>query len=263
LIPGIDLGSVLHTIYLLTHHSPSLGALGRHALGGRNWEGFSPDPYLTGVAAGLTVQGLQSNGVQACAKHFIANEQETQRTNTTHQDGSLVNAISSNVDDRTLHELYLWPFYDTVKAGTASVMCSYQRFNQTYACENPALLNGILKEELGFRGYVMSDWFATHSASNAANAGLDLEMPGEMPDLAELPPQPQFFGRLLAEAVANGTLTIDRLDDMIVRIMTSYYVLNQDTPDYPAVDPSIQSLLAVTNYGLGPAKKVLEQYGIP
>lgn len=218
---------------------------------------------MAGIAAGLTVQGLQSNGVQATSKHLIANEQETQRTNTTRQDGTHINAISSNIDDRTLHELYLWPFYDAVKAGTASVMCSYQRLNQTYTCENPALLNGILKGELGFRGYVMSDWFATHAAADAANAGLDLEMPGAMPEIADRAPDPFFFGRLLADGVANGTLTIDRLDDMIARIMTGYYLLGQDTPDYPTVDPSTESLLAVTAYGLGPAKKALAQAGIP
>lgn len=201
--------------------------------------------------------------MQATSKHLIANEQETQRTNTTREDGTPVNAISSNIDDRTLHELYLWPFYDEVKAGVASVMCSYQRLNQTYACENPALLNGILKEELGFRGYVLSNWFATHAAASAANAGLNHEMPEAMPDLAELPPQPQFFGRLLAEDVANGTVIINRLDNIITRIITGYYVLDQAIPDYPAVDPSIQILLAVTNHGLGAAKKVLQQYGIP
>ena len=91
------------------------------------------------------------------------------------EDGSVVEGISSNIDDRTLHELYLWPFADAVKAGTTSIMCSYNRLNMTYTCEHPHLLNGILREELGFRGFVISDWFATHSTAEAANAGLDME----------------------------------------------------------------------------------------
>lgn len=104
-----------------------------------------------------TIIGMQEAGTQTSSKHFIGNEQETQRSNTFTQNGTEINAVSANIDDRTLHELYLWPFADAVKAGTASIMCSYNRFNQTYACENDPLLNGILKKELGFQGYVVSD----------------------------------------------------------------------------------------------------------
>ncbi|KAF7588621.1 hypothetical protein BBP40_005459 [Aspergillus hancockii] len=190
-------------------------------------------------AATGKASGLQSNGLQTCAKYFLANEQETQRSNTTIGKGTQINAISSNVDDRTLHELYMWPFYDAVGVGTAAIMCSYQRLNQTYSCENQALLDNLLKGELGFRGYVISDWFATHST------------------------YPYFFGRRLHEVVGNGTVSLDRLDDMIIRIMTAYYLLGQDDPEYPTLDPSVQSLLAVTAYGLGPAKQLLQQYGLP
>lgn len=107
--------------------APVAGPLGRSAYAGRNWEGFSPDPYLTGVAMEETINGLQSNGLQACAKHWIGNEQETQR-NPTYSgpggfSGDLVQeSISSNIDDRTMHELYMWPFANAVKAGVASVM---------------------------------------------------------------------------------------------------------------------------------------------
>lgn len=80
-----------------------------------------------------TIKGIQDVGVQACAKHFIGNEQETQRSNTVLDDGTNVDAVSANIDDRTMHELYLWPFADAVKSGVASVMCSYNRVNQTYA----------------------------------------------------------------------------------------------------------------------------------
>ncbi|CAI0642192.1 unnamed protein product [Colletotrichum noveboracense] len=122
---------------------PSSGPLGRHALGGRNWEGFSVDPYLSGVAMEQTVLGIQSMGVQTCSKHFLANEQELQRTYTI-VDGKRVEGISSNVGDRAIRELYAWPFYNAIKAGTTSIMCSYNRVNGTYVCENEYLLKTVL-----------------------------------------------------------------------------------------------------------------------
>lgn len=100
---------------------PVAGPLGRAALGGRNWEGFSPDPYLTGDLFTETIQGIQDGGVQASAKHFIGNEQETQRNPTVNAENKTIESVSSNIDDRTLHELYLWPFAQAVKAGVASV----------------------------------------------------------------------------------------------------------------------------------------------
>ena len=114
---------------------------------------------------------MQSVGAQACAKHFIGNEQETQRNPSTTPNGKTVEAISSNIDDRTMHELYLWPFADAVRAGVSAIMCGYNRVNQTYSCENSKLLNGLLKEELDFQGYVMSDWQATHSGLKSIHAG--------------------------------------------------------------------------------------------
>jgi len=138
---------------------PVAGPLGRNALGGRNWEGFSPDPYLTGVAMERTITAMQSTGLQACAKHFIANEQETQRNPSPGSNGTTIESVSSNLDDRTMHELYLWPFADAVRAGVASVMCSYNRINGSYGCQNSKNINGLLKGELGFQGYVMSGNF--------------------------------------------------------------------------------------------------------
>lgn len=223
---------------------PVSGPLGRHPLGGRNWEGFSPEPYLTGFAMDATVRGHQDAGVQACSKHYIGNEQETQRSNTV-IDGTDVEGVSSNIDDRTLHELYLWPFADSVRAGTLSIMCSYNRLNLTYACENDKALNQILRSELGFQGYVMSDWFATHSGLSSIEAGLDMTMPGPLDqDTARAlgfstPPSeiPSYFGGNITAAVNNGSLAESRLDDMVRRIMTPYYYLSQDQ-DFPTVDPS-------------------------
>jgi beta-glucosidase len=155
---------------------PVVGPLGRSPFGGRNWEGFSPDAYLSGVLVEESVKGIQEQGVQACTKHFILNEQESQR-NPSYVDGVRVEAVSSNVDDKTMHETYLWPFANAVRAGSASVMCSYQRINGSYGCQNSNALNNLLKEELGFQGYVMSDWGGTRSGIPAILAGLDMNMP--------------------------------------------------------------------------------------
>jgi beta-glucosidase len=91
---------------------PSTGPLGKIATGGRNWEGFGVDPYLAGIAMKETIEGMQEAGVQACAKHWIGNEQELRRE-----------SMSVTIPDRVMHELYAWPFYDAVKANVASVMC--------------------------------------------------------------------------------------------------------------------------------------------
>lgn len=191
-----------------------------------------------------TIRSAQAVGVQSCAKHFIGNEQETHRTNEE-IDGVDVAAVSANIDDRTLHELYLWPFADAVKAGVASLMCSYNRVNMTYSCENFPLLENILREELGFEGYVMSDWFATHSGVYAINSGLDLNMPGF---LSETDFTHSYFGSNVVSGVKNGSISEDRLNQMIRRVLTPYFYFNQDT-DYPEIDPSSYAVTAAT-YGL-------------
>ncbi|KAJ8109444.1 hypothetical protein ONZ43_g6133 [Nemania bipapillata] len=217
--------------------------MGRHARGGRTYEGFGPDPYLAGIAMNASVMGIQSTGVQACSKHLAANEQETQRTSTT-SGGRVIEAISSNVDDRTLHELYLWPFANAVKAGTSTVMCSYNRVNGNYSCANSDLLTTFLKDELAFSGYVLSDWYATHGTEDSANAGLDIEMPGNVSALAG----PAYFGDALLEAVNGGLVPEERLDDMATRVLAPYFRLGQDQ-DFPTVDPSSGPVFLVYQYG--------------
>lgn len=218
--------------------------MGRHARGGRNWEGFGPDPYLAGVSMNASVSGIQSTGVQACSKHLVANEQELRRTSSTANDGTETEAISSNVDDRTLHELYLWPFANAVKAGTSAVMCAYNRVNGNYSCGNSDLLTTFLKEELAFPGYIVSDWYATHGTETFANAGLDMEMPGNVSALAG----PAYFGDLLLEAINNGIVSEERLDEMAKRVMTPYFRLDQDQR-YPTVDNSNGAVILTYEYG--------------
>ncbi|KAF4814308.1 putative beta-glucosidase E [Colletotrichum tropicale] len=201
---------------------PCVGPLGRLPAGGRNWEGFGSDPYLQGIAAAQTIKGIQEEGVIATIKHFVANEQEHFRQSW---EWGLPNAISSNIDDRTLHELYVWPFLDAVKAGVASVMCSYNQVNNSYACGNSKLLNGILKDEMGFQGFVQSDWLAQRSGVGSALAGLDMSMPGDGLFWAD---GKSLWGSELTKAVLNGSVPIDRLDDMVVRIVASWYQMGQD-----------------------------------
>src|SRR5437763_160559 len=124
----------------------------RLPINGRNFEYLSEDPFLAGQGASALVQGIQSNPVIATVKHYILNSQETNRMTD-----------SSDIDDRTIHEIYVPPYEAAVEQGHAgSVMCSYNRINGTYACENPYTLNKILKGQLGFDGFVMSDWNGTH-----------------------------------------------------------------------------------------------------
>ncbi|KAK1726389.1 hypothetical protein CaCOL14_004866 [Colletotrichum acutatum] len=225
------------------HLGPSSGPLGRHAVGGRNWEGFGPDPYLAGVAMNASVIGIQSVGVQACSKHFIGNEQETQRTSTISDNGTTIEAISSDIDGRTLHELYLWPFANAIKAGTASIMCSYNRVNGNYSCANSETIS-ILKDELAFPGYVVSDWYATHETLSSANSGLDLEMPGNVSAAAGA----SYFGDSLLEAVNSGLVSADRLGDMATRVLTPYFLLGQDKK-FPPTDPSSGAAFLRYQYG--------------
>jgi len=168
----------------------------RSPAAGRNFESFGEDPFLSAELAAADVIGMQSQKVVATAKHFVGNEQETNRME-----------VDSRIDERTLHELYYAPFEAAVGAGAGAVMCSYNRLNGTYACENSASL-ADLKVGMGFAGFVMSDWGATHSTVAAANAGLDMEMPAG-----------DYFGSQLRDAISAGTVSQARLDDMVTRIL--------------------------------------------
>ncbi|KAK0375432.1 beta-glucosidase [Colletotrichum limetticola] len=221
---GHYLGGEFRTKGVNVALGPAVGPLGRIARGGRNWEVFSNDPYLCGSLAAETITGIQGQGVMVSVKHFIGNEQETNRSPLEGSEPP-VEAVSSNIDDKTLHELYLWPFQDAMKAGAANVMCSYNRVNNSYACANSKLLNGVLKTELGFQGFTVSDWDAQHSGVASALAGLDMAMPGSV-----------YWGANLTTAIQNGSVPESRLDDMATRIVASWYYLSQNE-GYP--DPGI------------------------
>jgi beta-glucosidase len=206
---------------------PVAGPLGRMPAAGRNWEGFSPDPVLTGIGMMESVKGIQDAGTIACAKHYIGNEQEHFRQVGEAQGYGfdISETLSSNIDDKTMHELYLWPFADAVRAGVGSVMCSYQQVNNSYGCQNSKLLNDLLKNELGFQGFVMSDWQAQHTGAASAVAGLDMTMPGD----TVFNSGRSFFGPNLTLAVLNGTVPAYRVDDMAMRIMAAMFKVGKTT----------------------------------
>ncbi|KAJ5692142.1 beta-glucosidase A [Penicillium macrosclerotiorum] len=213
---------------------PVSGPLGRTPEGGRNWEGFSPDPVLSGIAMAETIKGIQDTGVIASAKHYIGNEQEHFRqVGESAGHGYIISdALSSNIDDRTFHELYLWPFADAVRAGVGSVLCSYTQINNSYGCQNSQTLNKHLKSELGFQGFVVSDWQAHHSGVSSALAGLDMSMPGDTVFDTGL----SFWGSNLTIAVLNGTVPEWRLDDMAMRIMAAYFKVGNTIENQPDVN---------------------------
>lgn len=203
---------------------PVCGPLGRSPAAGRNWEGASPDPVLTGAAVAESVKGIQDAGVIACVKHFIGYEQEHFR--------SAPDAYSSNIDDVTMHELYMWSFAEAIRAGAGSVMCSYNQINNSYACQNSKTLNGLLKGELDFQGFVISDWSAQLTGVASAMAGLDMTMPGDTAfDSGE-----SFWGGNLTLAVLNGTVPEWRLDDMAMRIMAAYFKVGRTIENQPPVN---------------------------
>ena len=171
----------------------------RHPLGGRHFESFSEDPFLTGKIATEYVQGVQSQDVAACLKHFIGNDTEYER-----------HLVSSNIDEKTLREIYLLPFEMGIKDGNAQVvMSAYNKLNNIYCSSHKELLIDILKDEWGFDGYVVSDWGAALETEENANGGLDLEMPG--PGHA--------WGDKLYAAVTEGKVEEELINDKVRRIL--------------------------------------------
>ncbi|KAK1995839.1 glycosyl hydrolase family 3 N terminal domain-containing protein [Colletotrichum falcatum] len=206
---------------------PSVGPIGRKPKGGRNWEGFGSDPVLQGVAGAMTIRGVQEQGVIATIKHLIGNEQEMFRMYNPLQQG-----YSSNIDDRTLHELYLWPFADGIREGVGAVMTAYNAVNGSACSQNSYLINGILKDELGFQGFVMSDWLSHMSGVGSALAGLDFNAPGDQ----QVPLTGfSYWAYDLTRSVLNGSVPVARMNDMATRVLAAWYQMGQDE-GFPALN---------------------------
>lgn len=256
---------------------PTSQPMGRSPWGGRQGEAFGVDSYLNGVVMGLAVQGASDAGIVAGGKHYILNEQETNRqgssggggmggggggfgggpgssssnstttgstatgsamasgtasaggsaptgssnSTTTTTTTASSDSYSSNADDKTLHETYLFPFYNGVKAGLGTIMCAMNRVNSTYSCENSVLLQTFLKTELGFPGYVNPDVSSQKTALGSANGGLDQ---GSSSTWSE---------STMATLLSNGSLTQERFDDMVVRNTIAYFKAGMDDRKQP------------------------------
>lgn len=205
---------------------------------GRNFEYFSEDPYVAGELGASFVKGVQSQKVGTSVKHFAANNQEFRR-----------GTISSEVDERTLREIYL-PAFETIvkKAKPWTLMCSYNKINGVYASENEKLLTDILRKEWGFEGFVMSDWGAVNKRTDGLEAGLDLEMPSSK----------GITDKQLVEAVEKGILSEEVLDVAVERILNIIFaytdskrevVYNKEKGHELAVKVAEESAILLKNKG--------------
>lgn len=222
----------------------------RTPIAGRNFECYSEDPFLSGMLAAAYINGIQSQGVGACIKHFVANDQEFERT-----------SISSDVDERPLREIYLEPFRLAIRAAKPwAVMSAYNRINGTYACKNDHTLKEILKDEWGFEGIVMSDWSGTYDEAVPAG-GLDLEMPG---------PARWMAPEVVKKALENGSLTESGLNDKVRRLLGVLEKAGafenpilqperaEDRPEHRAVmrEAAREAIVLLKNEGVLPLKNV-------
>jgi beta-glucosidase len=178
--------------------------IARNPLNGRNFEYAGEDPYLAGQTGVAVIQGIQSQHVVATVKHYALNDQETNRMTD-----------SSDADERTMQEIHLPAYEAAVRQGhVGSVMCAYNKVDGVYSCEQPYLLNTVLKKQFGFTGWVMSDWGGTHSTVKAALAGLDQE---------QTIGSGTYFAAALKTAVLQHKVPMRRINDMVLRLMRSLF----------------------------------------
>ena len=192
--------------------------LTREPRNGRNFEYAGEDPLLAGTMTGNLMKGVQSQKVMGDIKHYALNDQETGR-----------NVLNALLDKKSMRESDLLAFQIAIGiAQPAAVMCSYNKINGDFACENDYTLNQVLKKDWGFKGWVLSDWDGTHSTVKAALNGLDQEQPGS-----------NYFGDGLKQAIAEGQVPQSRLDDMVHRILRSMFAVGvvDDPPVDAVVDP--------------------------
>lgn len=224
---SVGLGSEMRAKGIQISNAPTAQPLGRSPYGGRNGETYGPDSYLNGIMFGSASSGIGAAGVLPAGKHFLLNEQETNRKGTNAggktSAGTLAEAYSAVADDKTLHETYLAPFMEAIHNGLGGVMCGMNQVNATYSCENQRLLAGYLKSELGFPGLVYGDVGAQKTGINSANAGLDYGSSSYWSNTS------------MQAGLTNGSLTMDRLDDMAIRNIIGWYKHNQNAADFPSL----------------------------
>lgn len=200
----------------------------RSVTNGRNFECYSEDPELAAALTTAYVHGLQAKGVAATVKHFAGNESEIERT-----------TVNSEVDERSLREIYLRPFEAAVKDGGAwGIMSSYNKLNGTYTAENRWLLTKVLREDWGYDGIVMSDWFGSRTTAPTVNAGLDLEMPGPTRDRG-----PKLVAAVEAGEVSRDTVRTRALN--MLRLMERVGALRDTRPFAERADdrPATRALI--------------------
>ena len=221
---GKVIGSEMRAYGLNVNLGGNENLIGREPRDGRTFETKGEDPMLAGRITAAHIRGTQDQFVIGGMKHFAFNDQETGRT-----------FAGVEIDERAGRESDLLAFEIALKeSNVQSVMCSYNLVNGIYACENPHLLNDILKGDWNFQGFVMSDWWATHSTAAAALAGLDQEQPDN-----------QFFSAL-PQAIANGEVPQSRLDNMVHRILRAMYQagLFDHPPDLHTIDSATDESMA-------------------
>ena len=246
---GEVIGAEMHNLALHEFEAPGMN-LARLPILGRNFEYFGEDPFVAGTMSIAEIKAIQSKGLIAMAKHFVGNEQETNRF-----------TIRETVDRQVLRELYLLPFEMSVKDGkVASIMCAYNYVNGSASCENKEILTDILRNDWGFTGYVQSDFYATKTTLGPMKAGMDFMMPT---------PQ-QWALSALKPALAAGTINVGQIDKALERRYTQMFKYGifdrpiQQTPiDFAsngklARDIGAQSAVLLQNNGVLPFKNTVQ-----
>lgn len=231
---GYEYGALIGRELRAQGYNMSLGGgvnLAREPRNGRTFEYMGEDPILAGTMVGQVIKGLQAQHVIGDIKHYALNDQESGR-----------NSVNVNIDQRSMRETDLLAFEIGIRdSDAAAVMCSYNRVNGDYACENKYLLIDVLKHDWNFKGFVLSDWGGTHSAAKASAAGLDHEEPAEI-----------FYGDAYKKAVESGTIPVAELDDHVRRIVRAMFATGVID------DPPQKGVVDVVG-GLETARKIAEQ----
>ena len=229
-----DYGALIATELRDQGYNMSLGGgtnLTREPRNGRTFEYMGEDPLLSGTLDGNVMRGEQDQHIIGDIKHYAINDQESGR-----------NSVNANIDKRSMRESDLLAFEIALNAShAAAVMCSYNRVNGDYACENEYLLHDVLKKDFNFQGFVVSDWGGTHSAAKASHAGLDMEQPDEF-----------YYGGELKKAVQSGEVSQTELDDHVLRILRAEFA--EGLVDFP-----VEKRVVDVDHGFKIARQLAEK----